>query len=204
VGRTPDPADGSGAVVVAQTGWSQQAPARNYGLYSWGVVIANRSTTQDAVGVIVTVTLYARGFGELDSRQIRVAVVPAGQRFGLGDGEGSFAHVRITSIHVAVQVGWMQPKHVALPHVWAIRLDRGNDSIAAVTTNPYDVPINLDNASGFLVAFDRTGQIIGGANTDLLYPERTNLPPHAPLPVDIPLFAIPMGRVDRVRISINP
>ena len=147
--------------------------------------------------MIVTVTLNAKGYGELDSSQIQLAVVPAGRQFDVGDGNGSFAHPRITSIHVAVQVGLMQPKQFALPPVSAIRLDRANDSISAVTMNPYGVPIDLDHAYGFLVAFDRTGHIIGGASTDLLYPEHTNLPPRARLPVAFSLFAVPMSRVDR-------
>ena len=49
-GRTPDPTEGAGAVVVVQKGWSQRLLARNYGVYSWGVVIANRSTTIRAGG----------------------------------------------------------------------------------------------------------------------------------------------------------
>jgi len=70
----------NGAVIVEKTGWSQAFQGGpTFSVYSWGVVIANRSATLDAVGVTVTVTIYAgKLLGAVDGRDYTIAAVPPG------------------------------------------------------------------------------------------------------------------------------
>jgi hypothetical protein len=68
----------------------QDSASYGYGaLYSWGVEVVNRSTTLDALNVTVSVSVYAHGMGELGGGDYTIAVIPAGQKFVVGDRGGS-------------------------------------------------------------------------------------------------------------------
>ena len=196
---------GSEAVVVVSSGWGQRSEGGS-GFYSWGAVLANRSTTEDAVGVTVTVSLDASGVGPYDSRQIAIATVPTGRRFYVGDGEGTAAGGRITRMRVAIEVKAMRPRLYLLPSVSKIRFDRFNNGVTAVITNPYSAPLNLYHADGFLVAFGRSGRVIGGTLIQLANPVsgQTSLAPGAHPRVEFPLIAVPFKRLAHVGISVNP
>jgi hypothetical protein len=202
--ESPRTVSGSEAVIVVSSGWGQVSEGGS-GFYSWGAVLANQSTTEDAVGVTVTVSLYAGGVG-YDRRQIAIATVPAGRRFYVGDGEATAAGGRITRMQVAIQVKAMRPKLYLLPSVSRIRFDRFNDGVSAEITNPYSAALNLYNAEGFLVAFGRSGRIVGGTSIQLANPVsgQTSLAPGAHLRVEFPLIAVSIKRLARAGISINP
>jgi hypothetical protein len=200
----------AGVVVVEKIGWAQVFQGPGFSVYSWGVVVTNRSTTLDAVGVTVSVSLYAgKHLGEVDGHDYTIPVIPAGRRFYIGDHAASARNpIRITRISVTAEVRAMKPKRSVLPPVSSIRIDKANHEVTAEMTNPYSTAINLDNATGYAVFFDRSGRVIGGAKTAPLADPAagsTKLKPGAHLRVRfLSLAGVPIARMARAGVSVDP
>ena len=194
----------TGAVVVEKTGWSQVFQGGpTFSVYSWGVVIANRSATLDAVGV--TVHLYAgKVLGEVDGRDYTVAVVPAGRRFYIGE-HASIARtdMRITRISATVRIRTMRPKRRLLPVVSSIRLDRSTDEASAEVRNPYSTPLKLARATGYVVFFDPTGRVIGG-NKNRLGKGGGTLAPGRHLRLEFNIEGVSITHIASAEVSVSP
>jgi hypothetical protein len=195
----------TGAVIVEKTGWSQVFQGgRTFSVYSWGVVIANRSATLDAVGVTVTIAIYAGVLGEVDGRDYTIAAVPAGRRFYIGQ-HALIARtdVRISRISATVRVRAMQSKRRLLPVVSSIRLDKTNYEASAEVRNPYSTPLELTRATGYIVFFDRNGRVIGG-NKNRLGEGRGRLAPRRRLRLEFNIEGVSIAHVARAEVSVNP
>ena len=189
-----------------KTGSGQDPPRYGLGsLYSYGAEVANRSK-DDAVGVTITVTVYARGLGSFMTQDFSVPVIPAGQHFVVGNGGGGLGTVPITRVTASVHVRSMQPHRYQLPLALNVRIDRKNSAVDADIFNPYSSSINLWNASAYTVVLDNKGRIVGGGNDAPLTDGVTgpqSLKPAARLRVGVPVTA-PMSRVVRAEFSVTP
>jgi hypothetical protein len=195
-----------GAVVVDEIGFGQAATTVG-SAYSFGVVLLNRSTTRDAVGVTVGVTVYGpKRVGVLYGHDFSIGVIPAAQRFVVGDG-GANLGVPITRVRATVRIRAMQPHHRALPPISAIRIDRRDSGVTAEIQNPYTTAIDLFRASAYAVVFDRRGRVIGGGSSSPLAAAvggPAKLAPGGYLPVAVRISGVPMAKVVRAEVSINP
>jgi hypothetical protein len=193
-------------VVVERTGFGQVS-ARAGSPYSFGVVLFNRSTTLDAVGVTVGVTVFGpKSIGAFYGQDFAIDVIPAGRRFVLGDAGGNLG-LRITRVAAAVRVRALLPKHRQLPAVSAVRLDRKTGQVTATMANSYATAIDLYHASAYAVLFDRTGRVVGGGSASPLAqavagPSR--LASGGYLPFGVSISSAPMSRVTRAEVSVNP
>jgi hypothetical protein len=196
----------TGAVVVEKTGWGQvfQGGA-TFSVYSWGVVIANRSAQLDAVGVTVSVYIYAGKFlGQIDGRDYTIAAIPAGRRFYIGEHALlARSKMRITRINATVRVRAMQPKRRLLPLISRIRLDKPNYVATAEMTNPYSTPLKLGRATDYVVFFDRNGRVIGG-NRNRLGKSKGTLAPGRRLRLAFNIEGVSITHVARAEVSVNP
>jgi hypothetical protein len=196
----------TGDVIVEKTGWSQVFQGGpTFSVYSWGVVIANRSPTLDAVGVTVTVDIYAgKVLGEVDGRDYTIAAVPAGRRFYIGE-HALIARndLRISRIRATVRIRAMQSKWRLLPVVSSIRLDKSNDEATAEVRNPYSTPLELARATGYIVFFDRNGRVIGG-NKNRVGKGSGTLAPGRRLRLEFNIEGVSIAHVARAQVSVNP
>ena len=196
----------TGDVIVEKTGWSQVFQGGpTFSVYSWGVVIANRSPALDAVGVTVTVDIYAgKVLGEVDGRDYTIAAIPAGRRFYVGEHALLVrSNMRITRINATVRVRAMQPKRRLLPLISSIRLDKPNYEATAEMTNPYSTPLKLARATGYVVFFDRNGRVIGG-NKNRLGKGRGTLASGRRLRLGFNIEGVSITHIARAEVSVNP
>ena len=176
-----------------------------FSVYSWGVVIANRSPALDAVGVTVTVDIYAgKVLGAVDGRDYTIAAVPARRRFYIGE-HALIARndLRISRISATVRIRAMQPKRRLLPVVSSVQLDKSNDEATAELRNPYSAPLELARATGYVVFFDRNGRVIGG-NKNRLGKGRGTLAPGRRLRLEFNIEGVSIAHVARAEVSVNP
>ena len=149
-------------IVVKQRGWSEQFRGRYDASYSWGVVLANRSRSLDALSVVVFVDVIATNGDEIDQLSPTFRVIPAGQTFYVGNETGNTFGEHIRSIRVSIRVGSTQAKKYVLPRVSDLRVNRGVGTISGVMTNPYNRSISNSDLTSYLVVYDRKGRVIGG------------------------------------------
>ena len=206
LGVSAPTATSGSAVVVEKAGFGQESAAVG-SLYSFGVVLRNSSTTRDAVGVTVSVNVFAKkGPGVIYGRDFAIAFIPAGSRFVVGDGSSSLG-LRIARVTATVRVRAMERRRRRLPPVSAVRLDRKNAGVTATTANPYPRPLQLFDASAYAVVFDRAGRVLGGGSVDPLAAAvagPATLAPGAYLRIAVPVSGGQLGRAERAEVSINP
>jgi hypothetical protein len=195
-----------GAIVVEKAGFGQESAAVG-SLYSFGVVLRNSSATRDAVGVTVSVNVFAKkGPGVIYGRDFAITYIPAGSRFVVGDG-GSGLGLRIARVTATVRVRAMERKRRRLPPVSALRIDRTNGGVTATVANPYPRQLQLFDASAYAVVLDGAGRVVGGGSVDPLAAAvagPATLAPGAYLRVAIPVSGGQLGIARRAEVSINP
>jgi hypothetical protein len=189
-------------VAVVAKGWGE-TPGRGSTSYSYGIVLTNRSRTADAWYVTVSAQLLAGPDGVLDSIQPTLTVIPAGQSFYLGAARAIRGTPKISALRVSIVGGYTKPKHVVLPTIKNIRIDRAHQRITGQLTNPYSTPVRVDATTEYVVVFDRQGHVTGGGDFGQFQPGG-NVAPGASAVVSFPLAGVPSDRAASARISVDP
>jgi hypothetical protein len=156
-------------VVVDKQGFSQRNQAYGTGSdLSYGLILHNLSTTEDAQNVYVIVNMVAANGELLGSKSLTVKLVPAGGTYALGDTFGLRTQVPVTSLELTVRVTAHSPKTAhPMPDVANVRLvpsqfDPGwlgeVDGELVNDTSPQT--LGFTNIS--VVVFDSSGNPVGG------------------------------------------
>ncbi len=192
-------------IAVTNSGFSQDERHR---CISYGLALANRSATLDAVDVTV-ITSFVDGNGQfLASDEQTVGGIPASGSFDVGGGYCLRVSLVVSSLHVVVKETWTQPKRYVRPPVSNIRVFYSMvypfylRDVDAQLTNPYGKAIP-DTATIFAVFYDASGRIIGGGSDHL----RTAVAAHTTVPLS--MYADEAGfirlyDVGSTQVSVDP
>jgi hypothetical protein len=156
-------------VVAATHGFSQRPDKSGPGsLLSYGVVLKNTSTTEDAHDVYVIVNMVGADGSLIGSRSQTIDLVPADSVFPLGNSLQLRTQAAVTHLELTIRVGAHQPKSTqVVPDLANVR----------VLPNPYDpgwvgevdgevvndnTPKTLASAQLSIVVLDAAGVPLGG------------------------------------------
>jgi hypothetical protein len=195
-------------IVVVKRGFSSR---NRYGRtsVSFGVLLANRSKTSDAIDVSVLVNFVSANGALVGSASQTVDSIPAGTEYALGKSVTSVdGPVTVSRLEVVIQVGSTQPAvRVARPGVL-------NGSIAPGTIDPQWVgsvrgeltirarKLILTRAGISVIVMNASGEVVGGGYGSASGP----LPPRAREFVRLTsgLDAIPVTDAASVQFSVDP
>ena len=155
------------SVLVLHTGVSAKHIGHLTTLASWGVVLANPSHSNDAVGVNVIVNLVgpngkAIPYGEGQVAEETLSVIPAGHFFYLGAVSTLLGDYNVQGVTATASIDSTPTKRYGLVPVTGIHIDPGSKEIAGTVTNPYAASIDPVDYTADAVFFDRQGHVIGG------------------------------------------
>ncbi len=196
-------------VVVEQTGVSTVHDGHRTTVASWGVVLANPSTTRDAVRVTVNVELVgADGKPVRDQGQMAaqtLTVLPALQTFYLGGDDNLSGDVAVRGVRASVTVGSTPPKRYGLPEVSGVHVDASSGEITGTVTNRFSTAISPFDFTADAVLYDRRGRVIGGADLgqvgDLLHLSSIEPGGRAPVTLTAPA-GVPASRIGSARVTV--
>jgi hypothetical protein len=153
--------DATAKVVVISSGVvpeRERAGSLDYGYADYGLVLRNRSLTQDAISVAVEVeALDSRGREVTDDYGV-VTVIPAGTSFVLSGALIWRGSPGVASIETEVRVGRSVPRRRRLPPVRNVSMTSSGRVIGSFT-NPYKKPLP-ESATIYGVFFDSQGRIV--------------------------------------------
>ena len=166
-GTTPD-ADAP-RVVADKQGYSQRSDSFGSGSsFSYGIMLRNTSTTQDAMNVYVLVNMVAAD-GELIGTATRtISVIGAGQTFALGDSMPLRTQVQVTKLELTIRLGAHQLKQSHdVPEFANVRIIPstfepgwvGEVDGEVLNTTPL---MTLTNSRLSIVLLDAAGNPVGG------------------------------------------
>jgi hypothetical protein len=163
-------------VVVDKSGYSQRPDKTGPGSQlSFGLILRNTSTTQDAENVYVIVNMVASDGQLIGSKSQTIKLVPAGGTYDLGDYMALRTQVQAVKLEITVRVGAHEPKQTHLMP------DFANVKIFGSTYDPgwvgevdgeivNNVPgKTLQSATLSVIVFDAGGNIIGGGTAYAFY-----------------------------------
>jgi hypothetical protein len=196
-------------IVVEKNGFSQRNASFGSGsAFSWGAVLANRSTQQDALSEYVLVNaIDARGL-VIASQSETVDVIPAGGEYALGDSMTLDTTDPVVRLEIVLQSRASQPKTAwPLPGIEQVgivpsRIEPGFvGEVDGVVTNGQPVR-SLRTAHFSVVLLDAAGQVVGGG-TGSSY---LSVPPGARAVFQAlqGFGAIPVPRAASALISVTP
>lgn len=156
-------------------------------MVSYGVVLENTSTSDDALDVDVSLNFLDDSGTIVQSEGDTIHVIPAGDTYYLSGGSFPAKGDKTTKLEVQVAVGESAAASYVLPEISDLRMtesDWGEFYVRGVVTNPYSEAIP-DNAAGVhVVCFDASGRVVGGGYTFI----ENGLQPGAKAAFDASLF----------------
>lgn len=196
-------------IVVEKSGFSQRTASYGNGSsLSWGAVLANRSSQQDALsGYVLVNAIDSRGL-VIASQSETVDVIPAGTQFALGDSISLQTSNPVARLEVVLQSKASQPKTSwPLPGIEQVGivpsvLEPGFvGEVDGVVTNGQPVR-SLRTAHFSIVLLDAGGQVVGGGTGSSL----VSVPPgaRAVFQAQQGFGAIPMPRAASALVSVVP
>ena len=196
-------------VVVTKSGFTPTSTS-GQGALDYGLVLTNRSSRIDAVGVRVTVTA-VDGSGTAVARDARnVTFIPAGAKFYVGGTMASPVNARAAAIRASVRVQFGARRHLRLApisHV-SVRADQtGGWRVTADVKNPYRLSLQELETNVCAVISDRRGAVIGGSCGQIGFGAFGNsLPPGRATPIEYSIAGLPgvSGRAASARMSLDP
>ena len=183
------------AVAVAGKGFSQDDTSVSY-----GIVLKNKSATEDALDVTVNTNFVDASGTILESESDSVNVIPAGETFYLGGDAFTEGGARVVRMETYAEVGQSETAAYPLPVVSDLRL-RHEEYIGlkayGVVENTLDKPLSQFARIG-IVVFDARNRVVSGGFTYL----DADLPPGRRAAFDTSIDAAP-STVRYVRASVD-
>jgi hypothetical protein len=162
-------AEGQTAVVL-DSGFTQKFYGHTGGSsLTYGVLLVNKSTTEDAFAVTVKVTAIGRNGKALpyatDTKKI--TLIPAGVKFAVGDRllccEGQ---TRVARLRITTRVGRTRPKGAVLPPLSHLHFYPSYHEITGRFTNPYAATMSIYDVHYSYVIYDKQGKLVTGGSDD--------------------------------------
>jgi hypothetical protein len=161
--------------MVDKQGFSQRPDKYGGGsTFSYGLLLKNTSTTQDATEVYVLIN-FATESGALVGTVTRtIALVGAHEQYALGDSAQLRTQAPVTKLEVTIRVGsHARAKPRPMPHFANVRILAGEtdpDYVAEVDGEVVNdtSPFTLTSARLSVVLLDASGKIVGGG-TGIVY-----------------------------------
>jgi hypothetical protein len=196
-------------VVVSKQGFSQKPDSWGGGSHvSFGLVLHNDSTTDDAANVYLIVNFVSSTGALIGSFSKTLPLVQSGVDFAYGDSMSLRTQESVASLEISVRVGAHQrkTKHV-VPDFANVRIVPNQSDATWVSEIDGEIvndnsPLTLMSVNLSIVVFDASGLPIGGGsgNSGAAQPPNTRFVFLAQQGFD----AIPMGRAASVVISAAP
>jgi len=156
-------------VVVDKQGFSQRPDSSGPGSQiSYGLVLHDTSTTQDALNVYVIVNMVAADGELIGSKSRTVQLVPAGGTYAFGDSMSLRTQVPTTNLEITIRVTAHQPKQThTFPDFANVRIIPGQFDPGWVGEIDGEVlnlntPKTLQSANLSFVVLDASGNPVGG------------------------------------------
>jgi hypothetical protein len=195
-------------IDVVKQGFSLKTPKFGGDSVSYGVVLANRSTTDDALDVYVLVNFVNDANVLIGSQSTNVKVIRAGSEYALGQSLAFPAAAPVSRLEIVVQVGSRQPK--AGPAL----VSPANVRIVPSLTDPAWVgsvegeianenpELTMGSAALSGVVLDAAGNVVGGG-TGSTY---GSVPPGARVFVKLTsgFSSVPIAKAASVQFSVEP
>jgi hypothetical protein len=155
----------SAKVVVVKSGLMPGGAGSDYAEY--GLVLRNRSLTNDALNVTVRVEALDAQGRSFTSDETVLTLVPAATSFVVAGQLIWNVSINISRIKAVVHVGRALPRSRRLPPVRSITVSNYGQDVTASLTNPYKKPLPA-SAKIYGVFLDGSGRIIasGSQTTD--------------------------------------
>ncbi len=202
VGRKLVPAQ----VVVTKSGFTQMALSTGNAI-TYGLVLANTSPDEDALGVDVRVSFADTQGRSVASDSTTITGTPAGGTFYLSGEVFPNVSLTVASLQPTVSVRASKPKRLVLPPVSGTQLSATGGFFNELTvtgnlTNPYAKPMP-ESATIYAVVFDGQGNVLGGGSEQTL----AQVQPGATVSFQLSslrLFLVPADRAASVQVSVDP
>jgi hypothetical protein len=201
--------DAAPKVVVAKQGFSQKPDSYGTGSHlSYGLILHNDSSTEDADNVYVIVNMVTADGVLIGSVSKTIPLVQAGSDYAYGDSFGLRTQVAAVSLEITVRVGAHEPKKTrTAPDFANVRIVAGQFAPGFVGEVDGEIvndnsPLTLTSAGISVVVLDATGTPVGGGSgySGAALPPNTRFVFLAQQGFD----AIPMSKAVSVIISTTP
>jgi hypothetical protein len=192
-------------IVVEKTGWTTRQYPWGSGVASYGVILKNASSTQDAMSVYTLVNFVGPDNHLVGSAGTTIQGIPAGAQFALG-GDLTFPRSipPIARLEIVVEIGKRQPHSLHMPSIANLYIEPSlldTNYVGAVDGEiSNDVSsLVLQNAQLSAVVFDGDGNILGGGSGFA----GGTLPPNARqfFKIQGGFSAVPMSRAASAMVS---
>ncbi len=159
-------------VLIDKQGYTQRPDQYGTGSsVSYGLLLKNSSTTQDAKNVYLLVNFVAANGQLIASASKTLTGIAAGQTFGFGDEMTLRTQVPVAKLEVTIKVMAHEPakKHV-LPHFVNVHILPSETDSGFVGEVDGEIvndtsPATLTYTNLSIVILDATGKIVGGGNS---------------------------------------
>jgi hypothetical protein len=159
-------------VLIDRQGYTQRNDQYGTGSsVSYGLLLKNASTTQDAKNVYLLVNFVAASGELIASASKNLTLIAAGQTFGFGDNMTLRTQVPVAKLEVTIKVMAHEPakKHV-LPHFVNVRILPSETDPGYVGEIDGEIvndtsPATLTYTNLSIVILDAGGKIVGGGNS---------------------------------------
>jgi hypothetical protein len=207
VGKKSTAGDSTPRVVVDKQGFSQRNQSFGTGSdLSYGLVLHNLSSTEDAEDVYVIVNMVAANGVLIGSKSTTVKLVPASGTYAYGDSMGLRTQVPVASLELTVRVAKHEPKKGhPMPDLANVRIIPGNDGFVSEVDGELvndTTPQTLGMTSLSIVFLDANGVPCGGGTgmngATIPYGSRFVFT------AGMGMNAIPLDRAASVVISLDP
>jgi hypothetical protein len=196
-------------VVVTKQGYTQKPDPWGGGSHvSFGLVLHNDSTTEDAENVYLIVNMVSATGSLIGSMSKTISLVQSGVDYAYGDSMGLRTQESVASLEISVRVGAHQRKTTrVVPDFANVRIVPNQFDANFVSEVDGEIvndnsPLTLMNVSLSIVVLDASGVPIGGGSgsSNAAQPPNTRFVFLAQQGFD----AIPMSRAASVVISASP
>jgi hypothetical protein len=156
-------------VIVDKQGFTQRSDKYGTGSsVSYGLLLKNTSTTQDATNVYLLINFATAGGQLIGSLTKSLALIPAGGTIALGDAMQMRTQAAVANLEVTIRVVAHEPaKPRILPHFVNVAILQGTSDTGYVGEVDGEIvndtsPQTLTMAKLSIVLLDANGRIVGG------------------------------------------
>ena len=194
-------------VVVDKQGFSQKNQSWGTGSdLSYGLILHNLSTTEDAENVYVIVNMVAADGELLGSKSTTIKLVPASGTYAYGDSMGLRTQAQVASLELTVRVTSHEPKKAhSMPDLANVRIIPGTDGFVSEVDGELvndTTPQTLGMTGISVVFLDASGVPCGGGTgmSGATVPFGSRFVFNAAMGMN----SIPLDRASSVVISLDP